>query len=67
MIPMRCKEKKTGLFESTRTPSGVLLKKTVVDNSDCNFWIKAVNLTETPVTLYKNQRVGVITEISQNG
>ena len=63
MIPMRSKEKKSGLFESTRAPIGVLLTKTMVDSSDCNFWVKAVNLTETSVMLYKNQRAGVNTEV----
>ena len=35
----------------------------MVVSSDCNFWVKAVNLTETSVMLYKNQRAGVNTEV----
>lgn len=34
-------ESRTGLFESTRTPGGVLLSKAVVDgDKDGGFWVK---------------------------
>jgi hypothetical protein len=66
IIPMRTKDKscKSGLFEPTKTPGGVLLSKTAVEGGkDGSFWVQAVNLTSNPVTLYKNQRTGIISEI----
>lgn len=68
LIPMRCKDKvnRTGLFESTRTPGGVLLSKTMVTGTQHgNFWVKGVNLTDSPVTLFKNQKVGIVTEVEE--
>ena len=66
LIPMRTKDgdSRTGLFESTRAPGGVLMSKTVVD-SDKNggFWVKAVNLSDENVMLFKNQKVGIVTDI----
>ena len=45
-------------------PGGVLLSKTAVEGGkDESFGIRAVNLTSNPVTLYKNQRTGIISEI----
>ena len=66
IIPMRTKDRscKSGLFEPTKTPGGVLLSKTAVEGGkDGSFWVRAVNLTSNPVTLYKNQRTGIISEI----
>ena len=63
---MRTKDKscKSGLFEPTKTPGGVLLSKTAVEGGkDGSFWVRAVNLTSNPVTPYKNQRTGIISEI----
>ena len=57
-------DSRTGLFESTRTPGGVLLSKTVVDGEkDGGFWVKAVNLSDENVMLFKNQKVGILTDI----
>ncbi|PFX12147.1 Retrovirus-related Pol polyprotein from transposon 17.6 [Stylophora pistillata] len=68
LIPMRTKDRdcRGGFFESTRAPGGVLITKTVVD-SDKNgrFWVKAVNLSDESVTLFKNQKVGIITDIAE--
>ena len=51
-------------FESTRTPGGVLITKTVVDSDKSGgFWVKAVNLSDETVMLFKNQKVGIITDI----
>ena len=66
VIPMRSKDKscKSGLFEPTKTPGGVLLSKTAVEGGkDESLGVRAVNLTSHPVTLYKNQRTGIISEI----
>ena len=63
---MRTKDKspKSGLFEPTTTPGGVLLSKTVVQGGkDGCFWVKAVNLTANSVTIFKNQRTGIISQI----
>ena len=40
------------------------MSKTVVD-SDKNggFWVKAVNLSDENVMLFKNQKVGIVTDI----
>lgn len=68
LVPLRCKDRvtRTGLFESTRTPGGVLLSKTVVNcNHDGDFWVKAVNLTDLPITLFKNQKLGIVTEVEE--
>ena len=52
LIPMGTKDGdcRVGLFESTRTPGGVLMTKTVVDQSG-GFWVKAVNLSDETVML----------------
>ena len=66
LIPMKTKDgdSRTGLFESTRTPGGVLLSKTVVDGDKAGgFWVKAVNLSDENVMLFKNQKVGILTDI----
>ena len=66
LIPMRTKDGdcRVGLFESTRTPGGVLMTKTVVDSDKSGgFWVKAVNLSDETVMLFKNQKVGIITDI----
>ena len=57
-------DSRTGLFKSTWTPGGVLLSKTVVDgDKDGGFWVKAVNLSDENVMLFKNQKVGNLTDI----
>ena len=62
---MRCKGIKgnqTVLFESARTPGGVLLSKTLISSNQYgDFWVKAVNLSQSPITLYKNQKLGTVT------
>ena len=66
IIPLRTKDKscKNGVFEPTKTPGGVLLSKTAVQGGkDGSFWVKAVNLTSSSVTIFKNQRTGTISEI----
>ena len=66
LIPMRTKDGdcRVGLFESMRTPGGVLMTKTVVDSDKGGgFWVKAVNLSDETVMLFKNQKVGIITDI----
>ena len=66
IIPIRTKYKscKCGLFEPTKTPDGVLLSKTAVQGGkDGCFWVKAVNLTPNSVTIFKNQRTGIISQI----
>ena len=66
LIPMGTKDGdcRVGLFESTRTPGGVLMTKTVVDSDKSGgFWGKAVNLSDETVMLFKNQKVGIITDI----
>ena len=58
------KSPKSGLFEPTTTPGGVLLSKTVVQGGkDGCFRVKAVNLTANSVTIFKNQRTGIISQI----
>ncbi|CAB4021070.1 Hypothetical predicted protein [Paramuricea clavata] len=57
--PMRTKDKscKSGLFEPTKTPGGVLLSKTAVEGGkDGSFWVRAVNLTSNPVTLLQKSK-----------
>ena len=59
VIPMRTKDRtsRDGIFESCKTPGGVLLTKTVVQPSkDGSFLVKAVNLNFQNVTLFKNQK-----------
>ena len=66
IIPMRTKDKscKGGLFEPTKTPGGILMSKTAVQGGkDGSFWVRAVNLTSDPVTIFKNQRTGVLSEV----
>ena len=66
LIPMRTKDGdcRVGLFESTRTPGGVLMTKTVVDSDRSGgFGVKAVNLSDETVMLFKNQKVRIITDI----
>ncbi|KAJ7365130.1 hypothetical protein OS493_007779 [Desmophyllum pertusum] len=66
LIPMRTKDgdSRAGLFESKRTPGGVLMSKTVVDgDKKGGFWVKAVNLSDENVTLFKNQKIGILTDI----
>ena len=66
--PIRTKDKssKSGQFEPTKPPGGVLLSKTVVEeDTNGSLWVRAVNLTTYPVTLYKNQRAGIIPEFSE--
>ena len=42
----------------------MLLSKTVVDgDKDGGFWVKAVNLSDENVMLFKNQKVGILTDI----
>ena len=42
----------------------MLLSKTVVDGEkDGGFWVKAVNLSDENVMLFKNQKVGILTDI----
>ena len=63
---MRTKDKscKSGLFEPTKTQGGALLRKTAAEGGKHGrFWVLAVKLTSSPVTLYKNQRTGIISEI----
>ena len=66
LVPMKTKDgdSRTGLFESTRTPGGVLMSKTVVDgDKKGGFWVKAVNLSDENVMLFKNQKVGILSDI----
>lgn len=66
LIPVKTKDRdsRTGLFESTRTPGGVLMSKTVVDgDKEGGFWVKAVNLSDENVMLFKNQKVGIPSDI----
>lgn len=66
LIPMCTKDKdpKDDLFESTKTPGGVLMTKTAVKGSkDSSFWVKAINLTFDTVTIFKNQRTCVLSDI----
>ena len=66
IIPMKTKSKdsRSGLFESTRTPGGVLMTKTLVyTKENGGFWVKAVNLSSSPVTLFKNQKVGRLVDV----
>jgi len=57
-------DSRTGLFESTRAPGGVLLSKTVVDgDKNGGFWVKAVNLSDKTVMMFKNQKVGILSDI----
>ena len=63
LIPMRTKDgdSRTGLHES---PGEVLMLKTVVDgDKNGGFWVKAVNLSDENVMLFKNQKVGIVTDI----
>ena len=40
------------------------MTKTVVDSDKSGgFWVKAVNLSDETVMLFKNQKVGIITDI----
>ena len=66
IIPMQTKDKscQSGLFEPTKTPGGVLISKTAVNGGkDGSFWVRAVNLTSETVTIYKNQKTGIISDI----
>ena len=66
IIPMRTKDNssKGGLFEPTKTPGGILMSKTAVQGGkDFSFWVRAVNLTPDPVTIFKNQITGVLSEV----
>ena len=69
---MRTQDKTThdGVFESHKTPGGVLLKKAVVQpKRDGSFLVQAVNLNPQPVTLFKNQKIGTLSsfdEVSNN-
>lgn len=66
LIPMKTKDgdSRTGLFESTRAPGGVLMSKTVVvGDKEGGFWVKAVNLSDENVMLFKNQKVGILSDI----
>lgn len=68
VIPMRTKDKscKTGLFEPTKSPGGILMSKTAVQGSkDGSFWIRVVNLTYNNVTIYKNQKTGILSDINE--
>ncbi len=54
------------MFESCKTPGGVLLTKTVVQPSnDGSFFVKAVNLNYQNVTLFKNKKNGTLSGIKQ--
>ena len=58
IIPLRTKDKscKNGVFEPTKTPGGVLLTKTAVQRGkNGSFWVKAVNLTSSSVTIFKSR------------
>ncbi len=68
LIPMRTRDRTSqgGMFESCKTPGGVLLTKTVVQPSkDGSFFVKAVNLNYQNVTLFKNQKIGTLSGIQQ--
>ena len=53
-------------FESSKTPGGVLLAKTVLQPSkDGCFMVKAVNLNFRNVTLFKNKKIGKLSEIEE--
>ncbi|KAJ7390418.1 hypothetical protein OS493_025117 [Desmophyllum pertusum] len=58
---MRTKDgdSRAGLFESTKDPRcGVLMSKTVVDgDKKGGFWVKAVNLSDENVTLFKTRKL----------
>ena len=65
---MRTKDRtsRDGIFESCKTPGGVLLTKTVVQPSkDGSFLVKAVNLNFQNVTLFKNQKIGKLSDIEE--
>lgn len=51
-------------FLNLLEPQGVLLSKTLISsNQQGNFWVKAVNLSQSPTTLYKNQNLGTVIKI----
>jgi hypothetical protein len=65
---MRTKDRtsRDGIFESCKTPGGVLLTKTVVQPSkDGSFLVKAVNLNFQNVTLFKNKKIGKLSDIEE--
>jgi len=57
-------DSRTGLYEPTRTPGGLLMSKTVVDGvKEGRFWVKAVNLSDENAMLFKTQKVGILSSI----
>ena len=53
-----------GCLNPQGPPGGVLLSTTVVDgDKHGGFWAKAVNLSDENVMLFKNQKVGILTDI----
>ena len=68
LVRMRTKDRSTqgGMFESFKTPGGLLLTKTVVQPSkDGRFVVKAVNLNLENVTLFKNQKIGTLSGVEE--
>jgi transposase InsO family protein len=64
MVELRRKDKRRGdigLFEGDKAPEGVLFSKVVNQGDEQGkFWARAVNYSDEPVTLYKNQKLGTL-------
>ena len=63
LISMRCKEIRVFSLNLLE-PQGVLLSKTLI--SICrhgDFWVKAVNLSQSLITLYTNQKLDTVTAV----
>ena len=68
LVSLRTQDRTThdGVFESHKTPGGVLLKKAVVQpKRGGSFLVQAVNLNPQPVTLFKNQKIGTLSSFDE--
>ena len=68
LVSLRTQDRTThdGIFESHKTPGGVLPKKGVVQpKRDGSFLVQAVNLNPQPVTLFKNQKIETLSSFDE--